>query len=449
MNSVVIQGVLNFIEIAVSLFLADQVFRNETKFRRMPFLLLFSAAGALVLTVREQNYSWILDYLPEIVIVFLYGLIVCRAAWWKSLLLALGNALMIGLMSVGIASLLGKVGPGTTLLYMREPYYLWVVAEVIIRVSQMFCSLVIVLLIRKAEKSGRPGRDEPFLIVLFGISIFALFCWLRQELIYTGMLRSYYDGIISLAIAAVNLFVLFISRKLEETRRKNEDLRVENAVMAMQVKSQAAVAESYSELRSLKHDMTGHLYAIEGYLQNNEPRKAQDYVSALLGQIREIVQYQTGSSTLDILIGSKESAARRNHIRVSTDVRLSSRLRISDEDLVVLVSNLYDNAIEACLRIPDESVRFIDIRILTEKGNAIFLFRNSAPRNSAAAQNGKWETVKSDTGAHGYGLKNIDRVVEKHEGYCERTQDRNGCFTCVIRIKNSPADAQQTPGGGE
>ena len=445
MDSWVIQALLNFTESAVSMLFADLVFRGETGLKRLPVLLLYSAAGAALLTGIGGYPEWIPEALAEILIVVLYGILACRAAWWKSLALALGNYLMILMVTTGVSTLIGILVPQTSMFYLQKPYYLWVLVSVTIRIAQMLASLLALWAVRRADKRQRIQGNELLLILLFGMSIFLLICWLRRQMLLTGMLHSYFYGILCLVIAAVNLFVLYMAELMTGIRKKNEELRIENGIMAAQVKGQKEVSASYQELRALKHDMTDHLRAVEGYLRDGEYQRAEDYITSILGKIQEIVSYRTGNSALDFLIGSKEAAARRNHIRVNTRIRLNTPVRIPDEDLVILIGNLYDNATEACCRMPEGEERCIDIRILTEKENMLVYFENTAPQSEwagisegsgSAGKSGRFKTTKGDAASHGFGLRNIDRMVAKYDGYCERSQDASGRFVCAVRIRN-------------
>ena len=66
-------------------------------------------------------------------------------------------------------------------------------------------------------------------------------------------------------------------------------------------------------------------------------------------------------------------------IVVNTDMEVPPELKIADRDLTVLIGNLYDNAIDANLRVVDKDSRFINIKIMFDAGNLLLMFENAAP----------------------------------------------------------------------
>ena len=95
----------------------------------------------------------------------------------------------------------------------------------------------------------------------------------------------------------------------------------------------------------------------------------------------------------------------------------------------------YDNAIDANLKIMDVNKRFIHIKILFDGGNLLFLFENAACEEERSCKTDVWATTKKDNFMHGFGIKNIDRIVQMNDGYCER-ELKNHVFRCRIRIPN-------------
>ena len=88
-----------------------------------------------------------------------------------------------------------------------------------------------------------------------------------------------------------------------------------------------------------------------------------------------------------------------------------SKLTISTDELVVLLSNLLDNAIEACQRLPDN--RAIECTILLEKTLFISIRNTSAP---VKIVNGRIETSKKPEKEHGFGLAGVLQVLEQLNG---------------------------------
>ena len=110
-------------------------------------------------------------------------------------------------------------------------------------------------------------------------------------------------------------------------------------------------------------------------------------------------------------MNEKYHVAKENSIDMSFKVNDLSKLTISTDELVVLLSNLLDNAIEACQRLPDN--RAIECTILLEKTLFISIRNTSAP---VKIVNGRIETSKKPEKEHGFGLAGVLQVLEQLNG---------------------------------
>ena len=140
----------------------------------------------------------------------------------------------------------------------------------------------------------------------------------------------------------------------------------------------------------------------------------------------------TGNVTLDALLGSKGVLARDNGIRVDVEAAVPSELQIEETHLAVMIGNLYDNAIDASLKIEDIAKRYIRIEIVYKERNLMIHFSNAA-KQDAKRIGDVWHTTKAQVSEHGFGIKSIDRVVSQYNGFCKR-ELKDNIFTCRIRI---------------
>ena len=100
-----------------------------------------------------------------------------------------------------------------------------------------------------------------------------------------------------------------------------------------------------------------------------------------------------------------------------------------EEDLVTLLANLLDNAIEAC-----EKLDTIQFKMVLEEGQLILSVRN--PVNTPVQiKNNMIVTSKKDSLHHGIGLSNVDAVIKKYGGTSVLACD-NGCFSFSALLYN-------------
>ena len=142
---------------------------------------------------------------------------------------------------------------------------------------------------------------------------------------------------------------------------------------------------------------------------------------------------KTGNVMIDAILNSKISLAKARHIVVDAKAVVPKDLKvsISEVELSLIVGNLMDNAMEACMEIADQEKRFIRIYIDILKGQLYLYVINSSIGKRERKGNG-YKSTKGNA-YHGYGLMRIDKVVEKYHGYLER-QDEEGVFATEVML---------------
>ena len=104
-------------------------------------------------------------------------------------------------------------------------------------------------------------------------------------------------------------------------------------------------------------------------------------------------------------------------------------LTVSDIDLCALIGNLIDNAVEACEKLTEQKP-FIRLYIGVMKKQLYISVTNATCETVRKLDN---EYITSKRGNHGHGLKRINLVVEKYQGYLNR-QNEPGVFVTEIML---------------
>lgn len=103
---------------------------------------------------------------------------------------------------------------------------------------------------------------------------------------------------------------------------------------------------------------------------------------------------------------------------------------LEDEDTVILLSNLFDNALEACRKLEEKKDRIIKLKLVRRKGNYVLMVSNRTGE-SVKIKEQLAETTKKDKVEHGIGMRNIRDVLEKYHAESECKYD-DGWFTYTI-----------------
>ena len=161
-----------------------------------------------------------------------------------------------------------------------------------------------------------------------------------------------------------------------------------------------------------------------------EKEKLRDYLLKLNGDLTQVdTVLKTGNVMADAILNSKLSLIRSHGIEISAAASLPSLLTVADVDLCVVIGNLLDNALEACLR-QTEGRRFIRVYIGVLKKQLYISVSNSAGE-IRRSENGYASTKGS--ASHGFGLMRIDRIVNKYSGTVNR-QSEEGVFATEVLL---------------
>lgn len=193
----------------------------------------------------------------------------------------------------------------------------------------------------------------------------------------------------------------------------------------------AEVNNMYSQMRGWRHDYRNHIQIMKGYAAVGDLDAIRNYLDDLDTDLRSVdTVIKTGNRMTDAILNSKISLARSNHIQVIADASIPVALTTPELDLCVIIGNLFDNAIEASLRLPEEN-RLIRIYMDMKNTQLYMSFTNFTAEKKQKKDNGKFHTSKGS--GHGFGLIRIDSIVERYGGYLSRNSE-DGAFTTEILL---------------
>ena len=106
-------------------------------------------------------------------------------------------------------------------------------------------------------------------------------------------------------------------------------------------------------------------------------------------------------------------------------------------DIIVLLSNLFNNALEAVLKCKKD--RQIKFKIVHEFNELVISFENTYNGNIKRDGDVFRTTKKAEDGFHGIGIKNIIRIVKKYHGdYQFNISENIFQITIIIDTKKVP-----------
>lgn len=210
----------------------------------------------------------------------------------------------------------------------------------------------------------------------------------------------------------LSLGIGLLLRRLRRSSDRAPDRQTEELFlrqhMELQRESMAALEQSYRMQRKSAHEFEHHLQVLRDLMERGETEAARTHL-ARLQKDRAILVTSVNSKhpVVDVILNQKYQTARENDIRMQIRVNDLSAVTLPSDSLVVVLTNLLDNAIEACRRLDGD--REIFCSVLFDEGLYISIRNTSQP---VAIVNGRIPTSKQDSLSHGFGLMSVGYVLD-------------------------------------
>lgn len=170
------------------------------------------------------------------------------------------------------------------------------------------------------------------------------------------------------------------------------------------------------EIRSLRHDMRGHLATLSTLLDSDDSTSAKTYLNDILKQHTEqaMERYST-NPYINAVMHNYATRCKENHIRLLHHIEVPS-YELPAIQICLIFNNLLENAVEACLILP-EADREIEVRSLVRQNTFLLCICNRFD-GTLKTENGLSVTTK-EGGSHGYGMHNAQNAAMQIDGSME------------------------------
>lgn len=235
---------------------------------------------------------------------------------------------------------------------------------------------------------------------------------------------------LAIGLFGINILVYFL---LVNIIRREREIR-EQELFALEARSRMeryqSISEHMAKQRKKAHDFKNQILCIEGLLQQKEYGRAQAYVKGISGSLNmEMDAVNTNQTIVNAVLNTKYREAEENRIVFVVIANDLSGIWLEDQDIVVILSNLLDNAIEAAQKCKEK--RVIRLKMVLEE-DMIISVQNTYADNPAIVD-GKPFTSKADKEEHGIGIQNIIEAVEKYKGsYVIKAEEGEFLFSILI-----------------
>lgn len=192
----------------------------------------------------------------------------------------------------------------------------------------------------------------------------------------------------------------------------------------------SALLDSYTAQRRLTHEFTNHIGALRALLAQGDVAGAQDYIAGVDKAVAASTTIMdTHNPLLDSILSKKYEEAEKVGVNIYFDLCDLKRMPFDSMDMVIVLSNLLDNATRAAAQaLPPE----VHVRIRKTPEEYLISVRNRVQEDLLLEEGKLPGTTKKESG-HGMGLANVQDVLRKYGAeYTVSCRDRWFRFTCAI-----------------
>ncbi len=282
--------------------------------------------------------------------------------------------------------------------------------------------------IRKPASPKMINRKWMFLTILFSITSLAMIL----TVFYTAQNSSDLSigaTLISIIIVVSSVAILYLISAMEKSMADAQKITLLHQQMALQTDSIMTLEKSYRNQRKLTHDFNNQLQTILNLLTEGHIHEASEYIGQIQG-MRSSKGFSVNSQhpIIDAVLNSKYQRAKELGIDFHITLNNLSTVSIDTNALVLLLSNLIDNAIEASCRV--EGDKTIHCSIILDETLTISIRNTTLP---VTINGDDIPTTKYPKEEHGYGLAQINYLLTQLGGEREYRYE-NGWFIFIAEI---------------
>lgn len=401
-------------------------FRSED-YRILKWLLLFSLLFATDMagTFGIANETFLISSCLLIEIAF--SAIFLKGNIFEKILISVINYVLVYFINLPVMSAISAI-TDISMLQLRDSQNVERIACLFLTKLLFFASTQFILSFRKKEEYHFKRNEW---IIILSAFLFTLFIGFAIHLV---IVNDYFTAYVYLAIAlllsGLDVVIFIFLRKMNRTSQ----IEKERDIMEIQLQRQQDEMQhlqQYEEISILRHDFRNGIDCLCGMIEQGDCSGALAYAK----QFKErkvntiLSQVQCSSTMLNAVVNAKFNDAQSKGI--ATSLRLVVQIPHDLEfDLSIMLSNLLDNAIEACEKNPSNAQ--ILLTISEEAGYYRIVVRNTIAA-SVLKKNQELKTEKANKKLHGWGLRSVTDLVSKRNGLID-FYEKEGMFYVDILL---------------
>lgn len=250
--------------------------------------------------------------------------------------------------------------------------------------------------------------------------IFPIFTLITIIVMTNSMITSYHEDIvnvyyvIAIVLIVLNMVVFHLINEILENSQRIREADVLKQQSIGQLELYNSLRKNYDIQRKRTHEYKNQIMCIDSLLKKKNYNKLEEYINSIFDKLDgQLDMVDTNNEVVNAVINAKYYEALQNDVLFILKINDLSHIKVSDEDIVTILSNLLDNAIEAAGQC-DIDKRTVGIKLLYEDDVLSIAVSNSYKTEPEIMEDGYMRTIKDDKEQHGLGIRNVVATLEKY-----------------------------------
>ncbi len=318
-----------------------------------------------------------------------------------------------------------------SLLNLNKHIYFIDIELILSLIVSKILSYIVILIISnlKMLKTGIEITPLQWLAVV-GIpsgTLFSTFILMAESNAYNYILI-----FVSIAILfLINFFVFYLYDILIQSYQEKMEgylLKQQNSAYIKQLKM---ITQSQENLKIIRHDIKLHISTLQGLIEKGNNDLALAYIQNAYELANFTNEYaMTDNAEIDSILNYKIYEAQKLGIETVFNLNIPEKLNFTPIDIVIIIGNLLDNAIEATYKMKEN--RKIEISIEFSR-NILYISIINSFDGTLFYKDKKLKTTHVDKDNHGLGLQSVQKSIEKYSGSMSLNHtDKHFCVDVLI-----------------
>lgn len=253
--------------------------------------------------------------------------------------------------------------------------------------------------------------------------------------------------IVLLFLYMINFLTYLMTCSLSKEHARVLELVTESQISKSAAQMLDVSENNLNELRKIRHDINNQYSYMNVMLQNEDYESLKSYFEEMVGSFAKplVPIVDCGNRVLNVIMHMEQAKADKAHVALDLKIMVPDSLPFSEVDLCKLLTNVMDNAIEACVAegeedegderdgAKEEAVVSVSLGL---QGDYFYGCVTNPTKKSSSFFDKPVVTQKKDAPAHGKGMQIVWQVVKKYNGrYQNKIENHEFQVTFLLDMK--------------